>query len=75
MNSLFSLSTRTSASRLLSLRAQKQNEAKRREELLRMTDTDRPNTHIQMFLDHEQNELRHHNRLSRANDGKRSIRG
>ena len=43
-------------------------EEKRREELLRTT-TVASTGHVQISLENDQNELRHHNRMNRTNDG------
>lgn len=46
-------------------------EEKKREELLRSATTNQTNfSHVQLTLDHDQNELRHTSRLNRANNGK-----
>ena len=43
-------------------------EERRREELINST-LSVPN-HVQLNMDNDQSEIRHHNRLHRANDGK-----
>jgi hypothetical protein len=54
------------------LREQKRLEEQRREELLKtsLNSLNRTNNDHVLNLEYDQNELRHHNRLARSNDGK-----
>jgi hypothetical protein len=50
-------------------RDQKILEEKRRQELLNSSVINETPEHVQLFLDNDQNEIRHHNRLTRTNNG------
>ena len=56
--------------KFIKYRDQKILEEKRREELLNSSIINETPDHVQLFLENDQHEIRHHNRLTRANNGK-----